>query len=145
LNEQDKLLSEHLETKKNIEHESFTLDELLDDNEDKKEESESVNLDIVDLDITEEDDDDSNLKECDFNLENTNSLEIMTLKKPNQVYFELYKEARKKAKIAKKNAILSYLEAKNIKKTYMLENMNDSDSDFDAEIDEVSESELEGL
>ena len=145
LNEQDKLLSEHLETKKNIEHESFTLDELLDDNEDKKEESESVNLDIVDLDITEEDDDDSNLKECDFNLENTNSLETMTLKKPNQVYFELYKEARKKAKIAKKNAILSYLEAKNIKKTYMLENMNDSDSDFDAEIDEVSESELEGL
>jgi hypothetical protein len=69
----------------------------------------------------------------------------MTLKKPNQVYFELYKEARNKAKQAKKNAILAYLEAKNIKKTYMIENMNDSDSDFDAEIDEASESELEGL
>jgi hypothetical protein len=71
----------------------------------------------------------------------------MTLKKPNQVYFELYKEARNKAKHAKKSAILAYLEAKNIKKTYMIENMNDSDedSDFDAEIDEVSESELEGL
>ena len=52
---------------------------------------------------------------------------------------------RNKAKIAKKNAIISYLEAKNIKKTYMLESLNDSDSDFDAEIDEVSESELEGL
>ena len=149
--EQIKITTEHLENNKNIETETFTLDELLednndnDDNEDKKEESETFNLDIVDLDITEEEDDDSNLKECDFNLENANSLETMTLKKPNQVYFELYKEARKKAKIAKKNAILSYLEAKNIKKTYMLENMNDSDSDFDAEIDEVSESELEGL
>ena len=69
----------------------------------------------------------------------------MVLKKPNQVYFELYKEARNKAKHAKKNAIIAYLEAKNIKKSYMIENINDSDSDFDAEIDEVSESELEGL
>ena len=69
----------------------------------------------------------------------------MTLKKPNQVYFELYKEARLKAKQAKKNAILAYLEAKNIKKTYLIENMDDSDSEFDAEIDEISESELEGL
>ena len=69
----------------------------------------------------------------------------MQLKKPNQVYFELYKEARNKAKLAKKSAIIAYLEAKNIKKTYMIENINDSDSDFDAEIDEVSESELEGL
>ena len=75
------------------------------------------------------------------------SSETMQLKKPNQVYFELYKEARKKAKSAKRSAILAYLEAKNIKKTYMLENLNDSgsDSDFDAEIDEVSESELDGL
>ena len=71
--------------------------------------------------------------------------QTMTLKKPNQVYFELYKEARNKAKQAKKNAIIAYLEAKNIKKTYMIDNMNDSDSDFDAEIDDVSESELDGL
>jgi hypothetical protein len=69
----------------------------------------------------------------------------MTLKKPNQVYYELYKEARQKAKIAKKMAIIAYLEAKNIKKSYMIENLNESDSDFDAEIDDVSESELEGL
>jgi hypothetical protein len=47
--------------------------------------------------------------------------------------------------LAKKAAIIAYLEAKNIKKTYLLENLDDSDSDFDAEIDEVSESELEGL
>ena len=73
------------------------------------------------------------------------SLETMQLKKPNQVYFELYKEARNKAKLAKKNALLAYLEAKNIKKTYMIENIHDSDSDIDAEIDDVSESELDGL
>ena len=51
----------------------------------------------------------------------------------------------KKAKLAKKNAIIAYLEAKNIKKTYLIENLDDSDSEFDAEIDEVSESELEDI
>ena len=88
-----------------------------------------------------------NLKEFDINDLTQNNLETITLKKPNQVYFELYKEARGKAKQAKKAAIVAYLEAKNIRKTYMLENLNnsDSDSDFDAEIDEVSESELENF
>ena len=69
----------------------------------------------------------------------------MSLKKPNQVYYELYKEAKNKAKLAKRAAIISYLEAKKIKNTYMVENMDNSDSDFEAEIDDVSESELEGL
>ncbi len=88
-----------------------------------------------------------NLKEFDIDELTQNNLETLTLKKPNQVYFELYKEAREKAKQAKKAAIVAYLEAKNIRKTYMLENLNnsDSDSDFDAEIDEVSESELENF
>ena len=72
-------------------------------------------------------------------------LETISLKPPNQVYFELYKVAREKAKLAKRNVIVAYLEAKNIKKTYMLDNLNDSDSDFDAEIEEVSESELDDL
>jgi rRNA-processing protein FCF1 len=53
----------------------------------------------------------------------------MTLKKPNQVYYEIYKQARKKAKQAKKEAIMAFLEAKNIKKTYMLEDLDESDSD----------------
>ena len=80
-------------------------------------------------------------------IDNTNldEMDNITLKKPNQIYFDLYKEARAKAKTAKKNAILAFLEAKNIKKTYMLDNLNEMDSDFDEEIDEVSESELEGL
>ena len=85
------------------------------------------------------------LSEFNIDIDLENNLESIQLKKPNQVYFELYKEARNKAKLAKRNAILAYLEAKNIKKTYMIENMNDSDSDFDAEIDEASESELDNL
>ena len=105
----------------------------------------SIDFEIEDLnnnDVLEENS--KELQELDLDL-NLDTLEPLTLKKPNQVYFDLYKEARNKAKIAKKNAILAYLEAKNIKKTFMLDNLNDSDSDFDNEIDEISESELEGL
>ena len=101
-------------------------------------------MEIEDLDNFEIEEN-KELKEIDINISETNNLETFTLKKPNQVYFELYKEAREKAKLAKKAAIIAYLEAKNIKKTYMIDNLNDSDSDFDAEIDEVSESELECL
>jgi hypothetical protein len=104
----------------------------------------SLDLEIEDLDIETNEEDTDALKEINVDLK-LDSLETLQLKKPNQVYFELYKEARNKAKIAKKNAILAYLEAKNIKKTYLIENINDSDSDFDAEIDDVSETELEGL
>ena len=105
----------------------------------------NIILDMEDLceDIEENID---TLKEIgDSTLSLENNLETITLKKPNQVYFELYREARNKAKLAKKNAILAYLEAKNIKKTYLIDNLNDSDSDFDAEIDEVSESELDNF
>ena len=110
----------------------------LDENED------NIHLEIEDLDNLEIENN-LDLKEVNIDINEPNNLETLTLKKPNQVYFELYKKAREKAKIAKKEAILAYLEVKNIKKTYLIDNLDDSDSEFDAEIDDVSESELEGL
>jgi hypothetical protein len=111
--------------------------------------SNEVNFDFHELPI-EEFKDETELEEVDINVSLENDLEQVNnetifLKKPNEVYYELYKEAREKAKLARKNAIIAYLEAKNIKKTYMLESLDESESDIDAEIDEVSESELEGL
>jgi hypothetical protein len=130
--------TENEETSKNLEEFKETELEPLDVDFITNDDS----LDIIIEELVQEDDNELKEIKVDLNLDN---LETVQLKKPNQVYFELYKEARNKAKTAKKNAILAYLEAKNIKKTYMLENLNDSDSDIDAEIDEVSESELEGL
>ena len=120
-----------------------TDDNKEDKKEDKKDDDITLDLEIEDLneDIEENPDELKEFSNNDLSLDD--NLETIQLKKPNQVYFELYKEARKKAKEAKRCAILAYLEAKNIKKTYMLDNLNDSDSEFDAEIDEVSESELE--
>ena len=71
------------------------------------------------------------LKEVDFSTTLENNLETITLKKPNQVYYEIYQKAREKAKEAKKNAIVAYLEMKNIKKTYMLDDIDESDSEFE--------------
>ncbi len=145
------ITNNNLEDVKDIHNSSEDLEELepidimVETEKEQKEDNISLDLDFEDLneDIEENPDELKEVNNLDLSLENT--LETMQLKKPNQVYFELYKEARNKAKVAKKNALLAYLEAKNIKKTYMIENMNDSDSEIDAEIDDVSESELEGL
>ena len=99
-------------------------------------------IDILNIEDLEPDVDIEEIKELEVpfsSLDDKNPLESITLKNPNQVYFDLYKEAKKKAKEAKKNAILAYLELKNIKKTYVLEDMNDSDSEINSDF---SESEL---
>jgi len=82
--------------------------------------------------------DENDLTEVNF--DDIDNLETIQLKKPNQVYYEIYKEARKKAKEAKKNAMIAFLEAKNIKKTYMLEDLDDSD---DSSTENYSEDEYE--
>ena len=62
--------------------------------------------------------------------ENTDAVK---LKNPNEVYMEIYKEARRKAKDAKKHAIQSYLEAKRIKSLYLLDEIESSDDDMEFE------------
>jgi hypothetical protein len=78
----------------------------------------------------------NSMEEVVFTLEDLPTDEKLTLKKPNEVYYQMYRDARQKAKLAKELALSSYLEAKNIKNTYML---NDIDSDTsDLEIDDES-------
>ena len=57
--------------------------------------------------------------------------EIMNLKKPEDVYLNIYKTAKKKAKEAKAIAIKAYLEAKRIKKIYLLDEIDSTDSESD--------------
>lgn len=84
-----------------------------------------LDLEVEELGIEENS---SDLKEFDIS-ENIDTLESITLKKPNEYYYQIYKEARKKAKQAKKEAVMAFLEAKNIKKVYMLEDLDESDSE----------------
>jgi len=66
----------------------------------------------------------------EVNLDVLEELEHMhlKLKKPTEVYYNMYLIAKQKAKELKKNAIAAYLEAKQIKSAHMLE---DSESDSD--------------
>lgn len=59
------------------------------------------------------------------------SVTSIKLKKHKDVLFEMYKVAKKKAHEAKKVAIRTYLEAKEIKAAYLLDNSDLSDSDDD--------------
>ena len=72
------------------------------------------------------------LEEVQLNLEEiTDTVEI---KERNDLYYQMYREAKKKGKIARDLALSSFLEAKRIKKTYMLQDISDSEeSDLDNE------------
>ena len=103
------------------------------------------NIDLEEANIVldvEELEDPSILKEVDLSCTLDNTLETLQLKKPNQVYYEIYQNAREKAKDAKKNAIVAYLEMKNIKKTYMLDDIDESDSEFEEFASKDSSSEI---
>ena len=103
----------------------------------------NIVLDVEDLDVEELiTEDPSILKEVDLSSSLDNTLETLQLKKPNQVYYEIYQNAREKAKDAKKNAIVAYLEMKNIKKTYMLDDIDESDSEFEEFASKDSSSEI---
>jgi len=68
----------------------------------------------------------NDLEEIDFSLDNLTE-EIVHIKERNEIYYNMYKDAKKKAKIAREFALSAYLEAKHIKNTYKLDDIADSD------------------
>ena len=74
---------------------------------------------------------------------NTIANDSIFLKNPNDVYQELYRKAREKAKQLRKVAMEAYLEAKEIKTKYMLDEFDDSEEDSDSESDKSSVKEKE--
>ena len=155
INQSAKDLAENSKEKSVEEHilleETFDLnpDDLMkqEDDENKSLGDDNIVLDIEELDPVEEQikEDPDSLKEVDLSSTLENTLETITLKKPNQVYYQIYQKAREKAKEAKKNAIVAYLDMKNIKKTYMLEDIDESDSEFEDFVSRDSDSDNESL
>jgi len=81
------------------------------------------------------------IEEFNVHLEDLSANETIQLKQRNDVYYEMYKEAKRKAKIARDLALASYLEAKRIKNMYMLEDIHDSDeSDTEDDPDDLADS-----
>jgi len=108
------------------------------EDEEEKKENDNLEKDVKDEiksddnEMKQQYDTDDELKEFDplYSLEahEINNTPFQ-LKKRNEVYYEIYKEARKKAKQMKKDAILAYLDAKNIQKKYMLDDLESSDDE----------------
>ena len=106
------------------------------------EDVEPNNEDIIDPDVsTYLEENKTNITKS-FDLEDiTDNLNVhdernIKLKKPNEVYYEIYKIAKDKAKQHKKAAITHYLEAKKIKNTYLMDDLDYSDDDDDADDDD---------
>ena len=68
--------------------------------------------------------------------------EKIKIKKPNDIYYEIYKAAKEKARTARKLAFDAYLEVKKIKNTYMLDD-SDSDTDYNSDSDSDADSDAD--
>jgi hypothetical protein len=74
--------------------------------------------------------------EVELDLDKIEEVGSVQLKKRNDVYYKMYKEAKRKATEAKMVALTNYLEAKRIKNTYLLDDSSDeSDDDLEKEFD----------
>lgn len=129
----EKLEDDTLEESENMPTEEINL-ETVDTNK-KTEVLDKVNDETIDLEKSD--------AILEVNLELPEDLEInsMKLKKPNEVYIEMYEQALKKAKLAKRLAIEAYLESKEIKKTYMLDINEYLDDDLEKMIETESKDE----
>lgn len=68
------------------------------------------------------------LEEIDVHLDDLPIDNNITIKNRKDVYYQMYYEARRKATRARDLALSSYLEAKRIKNTYMLDDIHSSDN-----------------
>ena len=69
---------------------------------------------------------------CEINVDISGNTDAMQLKAPIIVYREIYKKAKEKAKMARRLAIQAFLEAKKIKNTFLVGEIEESDDDFDS-------------
>ena len=133
----DDSILEDNEKKENLNFTNKTNSNMLDENSlliDNNEYN-NIKIDFEELEELEElegNDKNKTIKEIDLSLENQ---KITKLNKPDVVYYNLYKEAKKRANELKKISLQAYMEAENIKKTYLLDNSDLNDlsdlSDFD--------------
>ena len=88
------------------------------------------NLEVPEINLVN-----NSLQELDINLDDlpiTNSFQI---KERNNIYYDMYREAKRKAKTARDLALSSLLEAKRIKNTYLLNDISDSEESEESDLE----------
>ena len=118
-------ISEPLNQEKSIE---TSLEEPMDDSVEEDDEETDSNEDDSPYEILENEEglenipDSSELEIVDLKLQDIQGNMDFQLKNRNDVYYEIYEDAKKKAEEDRNLAISSYLEAKRIKELYMIQN-----------------------
>jgi hypothetical protein len=106
-------------------------DDVVEEEEEEEESKKNDNDDIVEEEEESKKNDDQHedddILEINLDVEEINDSDTIHLKDKTEVYYQMYKEARQKAKLAKSLALSSYLEARRIKNLYMLDDIDDSD------------------
>tara|TARA_Y100000389_G_scaffold42548_1_gene37252 strand:+ start:517 stop:1596 length:1080 start_codon:yes stop_codon:yes gene_type:complete len=146
-----KTLKEDENYKQNVDTDSVTdsvesndsLDDYKDETIEEEDEKEKVLADKINV-VKVKDIEETNGRNSNTLVKIDNSSEIseikleipddktkVELKKPNEVYLEIYKKAREKAKEARLVAIKAYLTAKEIKKQYLLDEIELSEDESD--------------
>jgi len=98
------------------------------------------NVDIPMSNVTQEPTENKyELEPFEIDLDDTNikAEDTVYLKDKTEVYYEMYKNARKKAKLAKSLALSSFMEARRIKNMYMLDDLEDSDEDDEMDLENM--------
>lgn len=127
--------------KNDLNNDKNRVDEKSNDNESINENSKTLEKTTIKSDIVEEKEEKENSKLELNNIENKDGLEEVNLELPNnseefslknpiEVYTEIYKNAKSKAKQLKTAAITAFLEAKEIKDKYHLEDSDNSDEEI---------------
>jgi hypothetical protein len=101
--------------------------------ESEKVESEKVESEKVESEKVEtkpENNNTNSLEEFDIDI-NLDNLETIELKKPDTIYYDIYLKAKEKAKKARKHALEAYLELKQIKANYEIDDIDDTDDEID--------------
>ena len=122
---------------KTSESNDLGLNDILDEEEETDRQEENVSSQSHSVEpVLENDIMEDSLAEFNLELDTVPETETVQLKPRNDVYYEMYRAAKRKAKMAKNLALKSYLEAKHIKSTYMLDDVSDTDSDEYDDTDE---------
>ena len=139
----DQKNEEKAELNKNNELENTTIDEIVEtpkeenvEKEPIKEENEKIQESVEKVENAETDETlvkNKILNEIVLDVPK-NEKETISLRNPNEVYLDIYKAARQKAKEAKREAIKAYLTVKKIKQQYLIDESEiseeESDDDF---------------
>jgi hypothetical protein len=117
--------------------EEDTMESEEEDEEDLDTTEESENIIITQPKEEPENQTTNDLEEINLDISEIAGEETVVLKERNDVYYKMYRDALQKARAAKEMALTSYLEAKRIKNTYMLDEDDEDDEDEEDDLEDI--------